>query len=92
MAERPSTEFVASAATRKPTWAIELKIISLFIRFCLKAKKVPKKTDITPTKTKIFLISSNMVEITRVHFIKKLKMIILGTIEKTIVELNGEPS
>ena len=33
-----------------------------------------------------------MVEITRVHFIKKLKMIILGTIEKTIVELNGEPS
>ena len=74
MAEKPSTEFVARAPTRKPTCAIELKITSLFILFCLNAKKVPVKTEIIPTKTKKSLISTNNIDITETHLIKKLKI------------------
>lgn len=92
MAAKPSTEFVAKAPTRKPTCAIELKIISLFILFCINAKKVPVKTEIIPAKTKKSLISTNKIDITETHLIKKLKITILGTIENITVELKGDPS
>ena len=58
-------EFVDKAATKNPTCAIELKITSLFILFCLNAKKVPVNTDIIPTRIKKSLISINSVEIMR---------------------------
>jgi hypothetical protein len=53
---------------------------------------VPKIKDKRATKIKTYFISKNTLEIAEIHLIKKVKIIILGKIEKATVVANGEPS
>jgi hypothetical protein len=62
------------------------------IRFCLIARKVPKKIDKSDIKiSKEFRIKKKY-ELIKDQRIKKMKIDIFGIIEKMIVDANGEPS
>jgi len=87
-----STEFSARPLTKNPICAIELKIINFFSRFWYKENSVPMAQENTPKNSKIFTKLSAMLFKQKSHRAKKNINPILGTIEKTIVELKGAPS
>lgn len=91
-AELLSIEFRDKPQTKNPTWAIELKIISLFNRFWYKENKVPIIHENTPKNNNIVTKFFAIIFKQKIHFTKKIKKPILGIIEKTKVALRGAPS
>ena len=92
IAEKPCKEFMDRATTKKPIWAIELYITSLFILIWVSAKNVPRKVENNPKKSRISCRSMKNTFVEQMNLTKKQRIAILGMIEKIIVELRGAPS
>lgn len=85
-------EFRAKPLTKNPICATELKIINLFKRFWYKEKSVPTIQEKMPKNSNIFTKLSEILFKQKIQRAKKNTNPIFGTIEKTMVELNGAPS